>query len=417
MLAACSRWLLLAPLAAVLGCKREAAESATPTPAVAVTVAEVLVRDQPIYTEYVGQTRGSQEVQVRARVEGLLESIHFQEGGMIEQGQLLYVIDPKPYRAAVAEAAGQLARAEAAWANARQDLIRFEPLIQRNAISRQQYDEAVTMEKASAAAVESARAALEAAELQLGYTRVHAPVSGLIGKSEVQPGNVVGRGELTLLTSISTIDPIHVRFSVSERVYLEYARQRRERESRQGPQERPFQLFLSDGSRYPHRGALVFADRNVDSATGTLLVEAAFPNPDHILRPGQFARVRFTRAILTNAVLVPQRAVLELQATYTAFVVSSNVARRRSIRVGPRVDGLSVIESGLSPGDLVVLEGAQRLQDGTPVNPTRTEIRPAAAVPEPEGAPPGAPPPAAAEPAKPGASEEPPESASSDGPP
>jgi membrane fusion protein, multidrug efflux system len=361
------------------GCKEK--PEIPPARAVPVTVAPVLVRDQPIYSEYIGQTRGSMEIEIRARVEGYLESIHFQEGLFVKEGDLLYTIDPKPYEAAVAEAKGQLARAEAALANARQDMIRFEPLIERNAISRQQYDEAVANVKASQAAMESAKAAVDAARLQLGYTRITAPANGRIGKSEVQPGNLVGRQQATLLTTISTIDPIHVRFSVSEREYLEWARENPdEAQGRQATTNR-FELVLADGSLYPHKGSAVFADRNVDPATGTLLIEVAFPNPMNLLRPGQYARVLFLRSIMTGAILVPQRSVQELQATYSVFVVTpENKAESRPVVPGARVGSLWVITSGLNRDETVVVEGMQKLQAGVSVQPNLVAIDPEEAV-------------------------------------
>jgi membrane fusion protein, multidrug efflux system len=347
-----------------------------------VTATEVLVRDQVVYSEYVGLTRGSAEVEIRARVEGILESVHFTEGLFVKKEDLLYTIDPKPYEAALAQAKAELARLEAALAKARQDVIRFEPLIKRNAISRQQYDEAIAAERAAAAAVEAAKAAAQVAELQLSYTRIAAPVDGRIGKSEVQPGNLVGRGQNTLLTTISTIDPIAVRFSVSEREYLEWARQNpNELEGRQATSNK-FELVLADSTPYPYKGSAVFADRTVDPTTATLLIEVAFPNPDHLIRPGQYARVLFPKTMITNAVLVPQRAVQELQGTYHVVAISpDNKAEFRPVKPGARVRSLWVIESGLKPGDRIVVAGHQKLQPGVPVQPTWTKIED-----EPEGA-------------------------------
>lgn len=341
-----------------------------------VVAAEVLVRNQPVYSEYIGQTRGSTEVEIRARVEGFLEEIHFAEGRFVRKGDLLYVIDPKPYEAALTQSKGELARAEAAWARSRQDVTRFEPLMKRNAISRQQFDEAIATERANAAAVESAKAAVDAAQLRLGYTRIAAPVDGLIGKNEVQVGNLVGSGQATLLTSISTVDPIHVRFSVSEKEYLEWARANPDEEKAREATQGLFDMVLADGTMFSHKGSGVFADRTIDPATGTLLVEASFPNPDNLLRPGQYARVLFPKAVVTNAVLVPQRAVQELQALFSVVVVTPDQkAETRPVKPGARVGSLWVITSGLKPGEKVVVEGIQKVRPGMPLAPTLTQIQ------------------------------------------
>ena len=353
-----------------------------------VIAAEVLVTNQPVYSEYIGMTRGSREVEVRARVEGFLESVNFVEGRFVKPGDLLYVIDPLPYKAALEEANGQLARAEAALVNARQDLERFEPLIKRNAISRQQYDEAVAAVKANEAAVDSAKGKVEAAKLQLSYTRVTAPIEGRIGKSEVQAGNLVGRGQNTLLTSISKIDPINARFSVSEQEHLDWIKRHPDEISAHAALSNKFEMVLADGSHYPYKGSLVFVDRTIDPATGTLLIEVGFPNPERLLRPGLYARVLLPKTVVTNAVLIPQRAVRELQATYSAIVVKPDkTAELRPIKPGARVGSLWVIDSGLKPGEVVVIEGQQKAQPGMPLNVTMTNIVAGPATPKKPGSP------------------------------
>jgi membrane fusion protein (multidrug efflux system) len=369
-----SALLILVLMLATNGCGKKIQQQ--PSPATPVVAAEVLVRDQPVYSEYIGQTRGSTEVEIRARVEGFLESINFQEGLFVKKGDLLYVIDPRPYEATLAEAQGRLAREQAAWAQAKQDLSRFEPLIKKNAISRQEYDQAVATERSNAAAVEAAQAQKEAAQLQLSYTKIIAPVDGRIGKSEVQVGNLVGRGQNTLLTTISTINPINVRFSVSEKEHLEWIRTHpNEAQSREATKGL-FRLMLGDGSIYPEPGSLVFADRTVDPATGTLLIEVSFANPNNILRPGLYARVLFPKEIIKNAILVPQRAVQELQANYSVWVVTTNqTAELRPVQVGARVGPLWVIQSGLKSKDRIVVEGIQKVQPGLPLKVTMTKIQ------------------------------------------
>lgn len=356
---------------AALGCRKAA--SPGPQFAVPVVAAEVLVQSTTNYMEYIGQTRGAQDVEIRARVAGFLESVNFTEGTLVKSNAVLYTIDDRPFRASVAQAQGQLAQVEASWFKSKQDTNRLGPLWEKRAISRQQYDDALAGERAAAASVKVAQAALESAELQLGYTRISAPIEGLVGKTEVKPGNLVGQGATTLLTTLSSLDPIHVRFSVSEKVYLEWRRKHQE----QTGNRNIFELILADGSVHPEHGQVVFADRQVDPATGTLLLEVAFPNPGRIVRPGQFARVRFPVEIMPEAVLIPQRAVQEYQAIYSVFVVGADGrAEFRRIALGPRVETFYLVREGLKPGDRVVVSGIQKLQNGVPMTVTVTNLAP-----------------------------------------
>ena len=347
-----------------------------PPPPPTVKVATVLQRDVPIYVEAVGQTRGATEIEVRARVEGYLESVDFQEGTPVRKGQLLYTIDRRPFEAALAQARGQLAQAQAGLARARQDVERYEPLVAKNAIPREQYETAVSARSAAEAAVEAASAAAERAALDLGYTRVVAPEAGLVGRTEVYPGTLVGRGESTLLTRISQVGAIHVRFSIPEREYLRYARAGQARGGPQDASRLPLQLVLGDGSVHPHPGRLVFVDRNVDPATGTILIEAAFPNPGGIVRPGQFARIRAAVEVKRGAILVPQRAVQELQGIQNVAVVGAgDSVDIRQVRAGDRVGTLWVVDSGLSAGDRIVVEGLQKVRPGAVVKAEAVTIQ------------------------------------------
>ena len=374
--------LLWIPVAFLAGCS--GGPAAPPPPPPAVQVAAVLERDVPVWVEAIGETRGSEEVEIRARVQGFLQSATFQEGSYVRRGQLLYTIDPREHETTVAQAKGQLARAEADLVRLEQDVARYEPLVARNAIPRQQYETAVAQASSGRATVESAEAGLEAARIDLGYTRVVAPTDGIVGKSEVSVGNLVGRGGATLLTTISQVDPIHLRFSVSERDYLRFANRRKEalerylaegasaeaaREALRSD-EAPFEMILADGSTHPHRGRLVFADRLVDPTTGTLLMEVAFANPDKIVRPGQYGRARVAVDVLKGAILVPQKAVSELQGLRTVYVLGEgNRIESRPVRMGPRVGTLWAVESGLAPSDKVVVEGIQKIGPGIAVRP------------------------------------------------
>jgi membrane fusion protein (multidrug efflux system) len=368
----------LSGLVAIVGCKKEA----PPPPPTEVKVATVLQKDVPIFVEAIGQTRGSTEIEVRARVEGFVQTIDFKEGNPVRKGQLLYTIDSQPFEAALAQAKGTLAEAEAQLARATQDVVRYEPLVAKNAISRQEYETAVVVKRAAEAAVEAAKAAAQRAEIDLSYTRVVAPENGLVGKTEVYPGTLVGRGQSTLLTHISQIGTIHVRFTLPERDYLYYARRRQERGTADTTPQAPLELVLADGTVHPEKGRIVFVDRNVDPATATILMEAAFPNPAGIVRPGQYARVRAAVDVRQGAILVPQRAVSELQGIYNVAVVGGDdTVEIRMVQTGQRIGNLWVVESGLKSGDRIVVEGLQKVRPGMKVKPEAVTIGGGAAAP------------------------------------
>ncbi len=361
--------LALALLVLVGACAKK--EAPPPPPPLDVKVAMVLQKDVPIEIEVIGETRGSTEIEIQARVEGFLETVNFQEGMPVHKGQLLFTIDPRPFQADLARARGAEAEAQARLTRARQDVDRFKPLVEQNAIPRQDYDNALSSAAAAEASLATAQAVVQNAEIDLGYTRITSPIDGIAGKVEVQPGNLVGRGQTTLLTRLSDIDPIHVRFNISERDYLTYTRASIAAEKSGAAGKLPLTMVLADGSTHPHQGAIVFADRVVDATTGTLLLEAGFPNPERIVRPGQYARVRAAVQVEKGALLVPQRAVAELQATFSVAVVGpDNKVSLRSVTPGARSGALWVIASGLQPGERVVVEGLQKVREGMVVNPT-----------------------------------------------
>ncbi|HEY5907663.1 MAG TPA: efflux RND transporter periplasmic adaptor subunit, partial [Vicinamibacteria bacterium] len=292
--------------------------------------------------------------------------------------------------AALAQAKGTVAEAEAQLARAKQDVVRYEPLVAKNAISRQEYDTAVVVQRAAEASVEAATATADRAAIDLSYTKVVAPESGMAGKTEVYPGTLVGRGQSTLLTQISQIGTIHVRFTIPERDYLYYAR----RAQQSGPaqvRQLPFELVLADGSVHPETGRLVFVDRNVDAATGTILMEAAFPNKGGIVRPGQYARVRAAVDLKKGAILVPQRAVSEMQGIYNVAVVGGDdTVEMRMVTPAQRIGNLWVVDAGLKAGERIVVEGIQKVRTGAKVKAEMVKIEEGAGA-----APPGAAPPAA----------------------
>jgi membrane fusion protein (multidrug efflux system) len=352
--------------AALAACEK--APPPAPPPPPEVTVSAVVQRDVPIYADLVGQTSGSEDVEIRARVEGYLERVAFAEGTIVQKGDLLYLIDPQPFDAAIAGAKADLATAQARLDKTNNDVTRYTPLAKIQAVSQQELDNAVAAHAAATAMVDANRAALQKATLDLSYTRVLAPVSGLIGTSKVKTGALVGRGENTLLTTISTVDPVKFRAGVAE---AEYLRIRQQLEKTAGPshlKDLPVDLLLADGSTYGHQGHLEFAERNVDAATGTLMIQFTFPNPAGLLRPGQYGRARFVLEKRTGAMLVPQRAVQETQGLYSVAVVAGDgTVAFHNVKVGPRDGSDWVIEEGIKVGDRVIVEGLQRVKDGAKV--------------------------------------------------
>jgi membrane fusion protein (multidrug efflux system) len=360
-------------------CKKEGPSGAPPE----VYVADVVQRDVPVYLELVGQTKGSQDVEIRARVEGYLDRVAFTEGTFVRRGTLLYLIDPKPLEAALANAKANLATAQARLEKANTDVNRLTPLAKQQAVSQQELDNALAAQDAARAQVDAQKAAVDKATLDLGYTRITSPIDGLVGTTQVKAGNLVGRGESTLLTTVSQVDPILFRAGVSEAEYLKVAKRLADLGGQAAVRNRAeVELLLADGTVHPHKGALETIERAVDPTTGTLAVQFTFPNPDRVVRPGQYGRARGVTETKAGALLVPQRAVAELQNLYSLAVVGEgNKVTFRNVKVGPRVDGLWVIEEGLKPGEKVVVEGLQRLRDGAVVSP-----KPAAAAPAGKGA-------------------------------
>jgi membrane fusion protein (multidrug efflux system) len=338
-----------------------------PMPPMEIAVAEVGPQDVPIYIEMIGQTRGSVDIPIRARVDGVLEEIHFLEGRPVKEGQLLYVIDPSPFQSKVVEAQGRLAEARTLFAKSSADLDRIRPLAEMKAVSQQDLDGAVAQYEAAQASVQSAAAQVEQAEIQLSYTRIKSPIDGLIGITQAKVGEYVGRDpNPVVLNAVSRTDPIRVRFSINEREYLRVSRgiaESVERSSDGKPRELELQLLLADGSMHDHTGTVVNVDSMIDPTTGTLTVEADFPNPDRILLPGQFARVRGIAEEREDVIVVPQKAVIETQGLFQVAVVADDgTVDIRQVQMGPRVDEGWVVESGLEVGERVALEGLQRLR-------------------------------------------------------
>jgi RND family efflux transporter MFP subunit len=362
-----SRAWFLAGLAALAGCHRAPSQSAPPPPV--VYVAQVMPEDVKLYEEVVGQTTGANNVEIRARVEGYIEKRHFVEGTLVKKGDLLFTIDPKPQRVAVTQAQANLAKTEADRVKAEADLKRYEPLAERRAVSRQELDNARSTLRAAEAQVKAQRAALETSRLSLGYTQVRAPLDGLVGKSEVSLGSLVGHGDATRLTTISQVDPMWVDFSITEQAWLATFREgQRMARAKQKPEDPHFQLILSDGTEFPEKGKLVSGDRSVDTRTGTLKFTAAFANPSRMLRPGQFVRVKFVSDSVRGALLVLQRAVMDVQgSTSLAVVGAGDVVELRPVKLGARTGSRWIVKEGLKAGERVVIEGLQKVTHGAKV--------------------------------------------------
>lgn len=401
--------------------KGEKGKQAAPAPPPPnVVVAEVIQKTVPLYSEFVAQTDAKETVEIRARVQAFLEAQHFTEGTVVKKDQLLFTLDKREYEAQLLQAKAQLAKAEADLAFAKDNAMvesaksnlevalarlskaqtderRLKPLAERRAVPQQDYDDAVaSLDAARAevaskkssvntalanqksgieqaeAAVASARAAIIQAELNVSYCTIRSPIEGLIGKRLVSPGNLVGKGEATLLDTVSSIDPIRVAVTISEAEYLRFAARQKKGGTTGGV---PLELILADGGVFPHKGRVVIADRAVDVKTGTLSVIAEFPNPEGLLRPGQFGRVRAAAEVAENVILVPQRAVQETQGNKSVLVVGAdNVVTLRTISPGASVGDLLIVRDGVKPGERVIVDGIQKARPGSPVNPSAAPV-------------------------------------------
>ena len=413
---------LIAALLVNAGCsKRDAAKTAAAgPPPPTVIVEQVEQKTVPIYSEYVGQTKADETVELRARVEGILQKIYFKEGSAVRKGELLFTIDKRPFqatlqsaKAAQAKAQSDLAQAEqrtdviqaqaaladanATYSKTQQDLRRIRPLAQQKAVTEIELDAAIAADTSAKAnvdakkanltnisasvnyTIERAKAELSAAkarviqaELDLSYCDIYSPINGIIGFQQVDEGNLVGRGDATLLATVSLSNPVLVDFNLSEVEYLKLV-------SRDNPGKRAnevrFQLILSDDTTHPEPGTFKVLDRTVDPATGTMKVQASFPNPGSYLRPGQFARVRVAVSEVDNAVLVPQKAIQELQGAKTVMVVDAqNKVQLRTLRLGEKSENYYIVLDGLKAGERVIVEGMQKAKPGGEVKPSSGQV-------------------------------------------
>lgn len=367
--------------------KPKAAAPAVPV----VDVVTVAQRDVPIYMEWIGSLDGNINAVIRPQVTGYLIKQNYREGDLVKQGQPLFEIDPRTFEAAVDEAKGLRAQQAARYETTRANLARIKPLAAMNAVSQKDLDDATGSDLSAKASLEAADASLRTAKLNLAFTKITSPVTGIAGIAKAQIGDLLSPSMPTELTTVSTVDPIKVYFNISEREYLKVAGERTDTNK-----PVPLELFLVDGSLYPHPGKFFVLNRQVDSSTGTFKVAALFPNPNNLLRPGQYGKVRATMAVEKGALLVPQRAVTEIQGKYLVAVVGAdNKADIRPVNVGERIGSDWIISKGLQPGDQVIAEGTQKVRPGMTINPKPfVPDAPAAATPAKPGDRPAAPAPA-----------------------
>jgi membrane fusion protein, multidrug efflux system len=354
--------VLMLALAICSGCSSNAEKPAPPPPG--VTVTPVIQKDVPIHQEWVGTMLGNVDADIRPKVGGFLLNRLYAEGSYVEKGSPLFQLDKRQAQAAVEQAQGDLERARAALGQAQIDVRRYTPLVAQKAVSQAELDKALSMETAGKAQVNAEQAVLDNAKLNLAWSTVIAPISGIAGVSKVQVGDLMT--PVTIMTTVSNVNPIYVDISIAEQDYIRFVREKTGRLAGQN-----LELILGDGTVFPRRGRALFVNREVDSRTGTIQVRGEFPNPGNVLRPGQYARIRAATELRKGALLIPQQAVSELQGVYQVGVVApDNKVTIKTVKLGPQFGDMWVVESGLQAGDSVVVDGLQRIKTGMTVAPT-----------------------------------------------
>ncbi len=370
--------LLLIGLLILSSCNNDKKQG--PPPPQKIPVVKVIKHDVPIYSEYVGEIYGQKDIPIRARVEGFLESIDFKEGSRVQKGQLLYTIDPQSLAAASNAQKSQVAAAQTALSKARADLDRIKPLAEANAVSKSDLDAAQAAYDAAVADLNAARSNLKSSNIDLSYTQVKSPITGVIGKTNARVGEFVGKDpNPVILNTVSKTDTIIVKFSVTEAQFLTIAKKRIEKinsgevKDREDHADLGIQLKLADESIYKYPGKIDFVDRNIDESTGSILVQASFPNPDGLLRPGMYSKVSVQTDLAKDAIIIPARCIIELQGQYTVFVVTdSNKVVSRPITLAYKSGDLAAISEGLEQGERIVIDALQKVQNGTLINPIDT---------------------------------------------
>ena len=342
-------------------------------------VYEVKTRSVPIYEEFVGQIYGEKDIPIRARVEGFLTGIHFLEGERVEKGQLLYSIDSEPFEERVAGEISKVSEAKTILVQAENDLRRIEPLAEMSAVSQQELDMARAKRDAAQSSLEAAEANLNIARINLGYCKMYAPIEGIIGKTEAREGEFVGKDpNPVILNTVSQLRSIRVQFFLSENDYLKFAKaylseDEMKMQRVKGDDRAELQLILADGSLYEEKGKVDFIDRNIDASTGSILIQATFPNPNRLIRPGQFARVRVLVRQAEDAILIPQKCATELQGQFSVFYVNpENKIENRQVKIIDQLGDYYLVSEGLQEGDKIILEGLQKVRPSMEIIPEIT---------------------------------------------
>ena len=355
-------------------CKKGAAPEMKP---LEISVTEVLEQDVRLESEFTGQTFGQSDIQINPRVDGVIESLNFKEGSLVTKGQLLYAIDPLPYQAKVNQAEGALAEVEATLAKTKSDYDMMVPLAKMNAVSQRELIAAKAAYNASIASITASKASLQNAKLEMGYCRILSPITGLIGISKVRVGDYVRPGPTSVLNTVSDLGDVRVRFTMSEQEFLRIFREINKKDSSLKGAGQSISLKLSDGTMYPQTGKMSFADRQIDPTTGAITFEAAFPNPDKLLRPGQYVKIAVVTDVRKEALIIPQRAVIEMQGIYQVYVLGdSSKVKMQIIKPGPSYKDGYVIEDGLKSGDKIALGGTSLLKNGSVIIPKNTHWQP-----------------------------------------
>ena len=375
-----SRLVVSLLLIAVISCSEDKKQEMTAPSE--IKVVEVIQKDVPIYSEFVGQAYGLYDIPIRARVEGFLEGISFKEGEPVKKGQLLYTIDSQPFQADVASQQSKVAEAQSLLVNAEKELNRYKPLAEKNAVSKSDLDAAQATYDAAVASVEAAKANMRMSQINLGYTKMKSPIQGIIGKTEAKIGEFVGREpNPVILNTVSRIDTIRVQFFLTEGQYLQLAREYGEelkdkRSNGDYENKVKMSLILADGEPYAYHGLIDFIDRNIDSSTGSLLVQSSFPNPNGLLRPGMYTKVSIPIERVKGALMVPQRCVSELQGQYSVYTVNAkNIIEAKQIKIKAKIGDYYIVNEGINVGDKIVLEGLQKVGSGMEVVPKVTEFQ------------------------------------------
>jgi membrane fusion protein (multidrug efflux system) len=345
-----------------------------------VSVVETKAEDVPLFMEFVGETYGVKDITIRARVEGFLVGLHFQEGSVVKKGELLYTLESQPFEEKVATRMSNVAEVKTNLAKNKGDLDRYIPLAKINAVSKSDLDAAQAAYDATLSSLEAANANLRAARIELSYTKIQSPIDGIIGKTQAKVGDFVGKEPSpVILNTVSQTDTILVTFFITETQYLEFTRYLAKKDSAERAEDDSdkFELILVDGTLYDHKGKLDFIDREVNTTTGAMLVQATFPNPENLLRPGLFTKVRIKMLVVKDAIMIPQRCVMEIQGLHNVFVVdSNNTIQSRDIKVGEKVGSSWMVIEGLKPGEKVVYEGLQKVKEGVTVKATAAQLEP-----------------------------------------